>query len=204
MIMKTIRIFPLAALFMGLASLSFAQTKTETLKVSGECGMCKKKIEKASKDAGATYALWNIDTKILTVKYNSSSTNTAKIEKKIAGVGYDTPDYKASNEAYNKLDECCQYEREGTTKVKSCCGDNCEMKDGKCANEAACKEKDCCKDSEKCKEMGCCGHEGTMATNTGKMDCCKKSADGKTAMNCSKDEKGCCKKAEVKTAEVKQ
>jgi hypothetical protein len=196
--MKTLRIFSLAALFMSFTCVSFAQAKTETLKVSGNCGMCKKKIEKASKDAGATYALWNKDTKILTVKYNSSSTNTAKIEKKIADVGYDTPDFKATDEAYNKLDGCCQYEREGITKDKTCCGDKCEMKDGKCKDEAACKEKGCCKDSEKCKEMGCCGHEGTMADNGSKMDCCKKGADGKTAMNCSKDDKGCCKKAEVK------
>jgi hypothetical protein len=191
--MKTLRIFSLAALFMSVAGISFAQTKTETLKVSGNCGMCKKKIEKASKDAGATYALWNKDTKILTVKYNSSTTNTAKIEKKIAGVGYDTPDFKATDEAYKKLDECCQYDREAKTGNESCCTDKCEMKDGKCKDEAACKEKGCCKDSEKCKEMGCCGHEKTTASN-GKMDCCKKGADGK-AMNCGKDEKGgCCSK----------
>ena len=52
--------------------------------------MCKKKIETAAKDAGATYALWNEESKELTVKYKSTSTNTAKIEKQIADVGYDT------------------------------------------------------------------------------------------------------------------
>lgn len=192
--MKTLRIFSLATFFISLACIGNAQIKTETIRVSGNCGMCKKKIEKASKDAGATYALWNKDTKILTVKYNSSSTNTAKIEKKIAGVGYDTPDFKANEEAYNKLDECCQYERDGVKMDAMGCSDKCEMKDGKCKDEAACKEKGCCKDSEKCKEMGCCGHEKSMASN-GKMDCCKKGADGKSAMNCSKDVKGgCCSK----------
>jgi hypothetical protein len=194
MIMKTLRILSLAALFMSVAGAGIAQTKTETIKVSGNCGMCKKKIEKASKDAGATYALWDKDTRILTVKYNSSSTNTAKIEKKIAGVGYDTPDFKATDESYNNLDECCQYERGGVKMDAQGCSDKCEMKDGKCKDEAACKEKGCCKDSGKCKEMGCCGHEKSMAAN-GKMDCCKKDGDSKTAMNCSKDEKGgCCSK----------
>ena len=192
--MKTLRIFSIATLFMVVAGSVVAQSKTETLKVSGECGMCKKKIEKAAKDAGATYALWNKDSKVLTIKYNKATTNTAKIEQKIAGVGYDTPDFKATEEAYNKLDECCQYERESVKKAMSCCGTNCEMKDGKCKDEAACKEKGCCNDSEKCKEMGCCGHEKTMAANA-KMDCCKKGADGKAAMNCSKDDKdGCCSK----------
>lgn len=101
--------------FILMASIGFAQTKSETLKVSGECGSCKKKIETAAKKAGATYAVWNVDSKELTIKYNSTSTNSAKIQKAIADVGYDTPDFKATDEAYNKLDGCCQYERTSTT-----------------------------------------------------------------------------------------
>lgn len=104
----------LSLLFVSIASFGFAQTKTETLKVSGECGSCKKKIESAAKKAGATYAVWDVDSKELTIKYNSTSTNNAKIQKAIADVGYDTPDFKATDEAYNKLDGCCQYDR--TTK----------------------------------------------------------------------------------------
>jgi periplasmic mercuric ion binding protein len=100
------------SLFLTLAvSFGFAQAKSETLKVSGECGSCKKKIEAAAKKAGATYAVWNVDSKELTIKYNNTSTNSAKIQKAVADAGYDTPDYKATDEAYNKLDGCCQYER---------------------------------------------------------------------------------------------
>ena len=51
--MKTLRIFSLATLFMAVAAVASAQTKTETFKVSGNCGMCKSNIEKAAKDAGA-------------------------------------------------------------------------------------------------------------------------------------------------------
>jgi mercuric ion binding protein len=101
----------LSFLLLSIAAVGFAQSKTETFKVSGECGSCKKKIETAAKKAGASYAVWNVDSKELTIKYSSTSTNTAKIEKAIAAVGYDTPDYKASDDAYNKLDGCCQYER---------------------------------------------------------------------------------------------
>src|SRR5438034_9642619 len=110
--MKTLKIFPIISsiFFVAILSLpkdSFAKkATTKTFKVSGECGMCKKKIEKAAKDAGASYAVWSTQSKILTVRYNSVSTNTAKIEQKIAGVGYDTPDYKATDNAYNKLDAC--------------------------------------------------------------------------------------------------
>jgi hypothetical protein len=145
-------------ILISMASFGFAQTKTETLKVSGECGSCKKKIESAAKKAGASYAVWDVDSKELTIKYNSTSTNSAKIQKAIANVGYDTPDFKATDEAYHKLDGCCQYERTASTEKKSCCGDEkCEeakcMKDGVCQKDAACctnsdgSKKDCCKKS---------------------------------------------------------
>ena len=152
--MKTLKIFPIITLFLAVADLSFAQDiKTEALKVSGECGMCKKKIEKAAKDAGATYAVWSTQTKVLTIRYNSLSSNSAKIQQKIAGVGYDTPDFKATDEAYNKLDKCCQYDREKTN-----------------INEAVNKEKSCCdKGSAANAKMNCCkkGADGKTSMNCG-------------------------------------
>ena len=153
--MKTLQILFFSFLFISLSTLAVAQSKTEKFKVAGECGMCKKKIEKAAKTAGASYAVWNVDSKQLTVKYNSTSTDKAKIEQAIANAGYDTPDYKATEAAYNNLDECCQYERSAGSSAKSCCDDKkCEsaqcMKDGKCA-----KDMSCCKDSG-CTEKDCC------------------------------------------------
>lgn len=170
--MKTLRIFSLVTLFLAIAGISAAQKiKTETFKVSGECGMCKKKIEKAAKEAGATIASWNQQTQLLKVTYNASDANTASIQQKIAGVGYDTPNYKATSDAYNSLDECCKYDRE---KMQTCCGVACEMKDGKCKDEKVCKEKGCCKDSEKCKEMGCCTSGSVASLNGTAKSCCKK------------------------------
>ena len=205
--MKILKIFSTAILVLLFSEISFAQKiATETLNVSGECGTCKKKIEKAAKEAGATYAVWSTQTKVLTIRYNSLSTNSAKIQKKIAGVGYDTPDFKATDEAYNKLDKCCQYDREAVNKDEKCCSDGCEMKDGKCVNEAACKEKGCCKDSEKCKAMGCCGNEKGMAN--AKMDCSDKGMKG-AKMDCSdKSTKGakmdCCNKSTTEKAKQQQ
>ena len=146
--MKTIRLFSLTALSLALTVASFAQAKTETFKVSGNCGMCKSKIEKAAKEAGAKEASWNKDTKVLTVTYKSSTTNTAKIQQKIAEVGYDNAGAKATDEAYNKLHSCCQYDRTASDEM-ACC-----EKDGK--------SMDCCKDGKCTKE----GHDGK--------DCCKK------------------------------
>jgi|SRR5688572_13125650 len=182
--MKTLRIFPLVALLMAFSSLTFAQTKTETFKVSGNCGMCKNKIEKAAKEAGAKSATWDVEAKELTVTYKSGSTNAAKIQQKIADVGYDNAGFTATAESYNKLHGCCKYERttSGTNEAKmDCC------KDGKCTKEGH-DGKDCCKDGKMdcCKDGKCTkeGHDGK--------DCCKDS-------KCTKDGhkgKSCCKKSE--------
>ncbi len=146
--MKAIRIVSFVTLCLAYTAVSFSQTKTETFQVSGNCGMCKSKIEKAAKDAGAQKASWNKDSKKLTVTYSSSSTNTAKIQKMIAEAGYDNAGFKATNEAYNKLHSCCQYDRNGATVKENGCSDDCSMKDGK--------DKDCCKDAKSGKGADCC------------------------------------------------
>lgn len=156
---------------MALASISFAQkAKTETIPVSGNCGMCKAKIEKAAKTAGVEDAKWDVDAKVLTVKYNSSTTNAAKIQNAVAAVGYDTRDVKASNEAYDKLHGCCKYDRAAAAAKDDAKMDCCN--DGKCSKPGH-DGKDCCKsDTEKtdcCKDGKCSkpGHDGK--------DCCKAS-----------------------------
>jgi len=173
--MKSIKIFTFSILFMGIAQLSFAQAVKETIKVSGNCGMCKDKIEKAAKSAGASYAAWDSDTKVLTVEYAHTSSNNAKIQKAVAASGYDTKDVKASDEAYNNLHGCCKYDREtsksATDITKACCAEKDCCKDGKCADCKDGKCTDCCTDGKctNCKE-GTCSMEG----HNGK-DCCKKS-----------------------------
>ena len=85
--------------------------KTETIKVYGNCAQCKSHIQKAATSAGASLAKWNVDTKVLTITYDATKTDSKKIQSKIAEAGYDTQDATASDAAYNKLDECCQYDR---------------------------------------------------------------------------------------------
>ncbi|MGE5107185.1 MAG: cation transporter [Sphingobacteriales bacterium] len=155
--MKTYKLFfSFVFVFFSMTSL-FAQTvKKETIKVNGECGMCKKKIEKAAKANGAALANWNADTKILQVSYNPGKTSSDKIQKAIADAGYDTEKYSATDDAYNQLDECCKYDRK-QVKETAKAGDEkkcCDM--DKCGKEKdACKDMACCKD----KEMKCCKQE---------------------------------------------
>ncbi len=84
----------------------------ETFKVWGNCGMCKSTIEKSLKSTkGIKSAKWNVDTKKMTVKYDAEKISLDNIKKTIADSGYDTEEHKASNETYNNLHHCCQYDR---------------------------------------------------------------------------------------------
>jgi periplasmic mercuric ion binding protein len=207
--MRTIKILTASLLIAGLTINASAQTKTEKFKVSGNCGMCKTKIEKAAKEAGAKEASWDADKKEITITYKSTTTNTAKIQQKIAEVGYDNAGFTATAEAYNKLHGCCKYERTGSddgTKKAGCCsgeakcahtqsdGHQAKMdccKDGKCSKEGH-DGKDCCKDMKDCCKDGKCSKEG----HDGK-DCCKDMKDCCKDGKCNKDGHtggDCCKK----------
>lgn len=185
--MKTLRILSVAALVFA-CNMAFAQTTTESFKVSGNCGMCKSKIEKAAKEAGAKEASWDADKQEITVTYKSSSTNTAKIQQKIADAGYDNAGFRGSDIAYNKLHSCCKYDRNAVAEKKSCCTDKCEMKDGKCTDMEKCKAEGCCKDEAACKAGGCCGD---AQNSHEQMNCCKEGKCSKPGHN----GKDCCKKS---------
>lgn len=156
--MKTLKAFFLSFSILLFTTVALAQAKTEKIAVSGECGMCKSTIEKAAKSAGASYAAWDADSKVLTVKYKSAATSTAKIEKAVAAAGYDTQSVKAADEAYNGLHDCCKYDRTAKADaVPACCDD------------ARCKEAACHKDGKCARDMSCCKESGCSTK-----DCCKK------------------------------
>ena len=93
----------------------FAENKSEKFKVSGNCEMCEKRIEKAAQGvAGVTKADWNKDTKLMTVDFDAAKTSLDKVEAAIAKAGHDTPLHKAEAKTYKALPECCQYERPAT------------------------------------------------------------------------------------------
>lgn len=106
------------ALCLMLSTLSFvsaqnaSKNKTVEFKVTGNCGMCKKTIEASLKNKpGVISGVWNKDSKMMKVTYDSSKITEEQIHQNIAGVGYDTEKKKASDKAYSSLPECCQYKR---------------------------------------------------------------------------------------------
>lgn len=100
-------------LVMAFSSKLVMSQDTTRIKVLGNCGMCKSHIEKAAKSAGASTAQWDKTNKVLTLLFDVNKTTLGKIESAVADAGYDTEHVTASDEAYKKLDECCQYKRKG-------------------------------------------------------------------------------------------
>lgn len=89
------------------------RTKTETIKVYGECGMCKKRIEKAASSVeGVQSVNWDEDTKKLIIKYDMFKKEAVdSVQKKVSAVGHDTEKYTADDATYQNLPGCCHYQR---------------------------------------------------------------------------------------------
>ena len=82
---------------------------TNKYTVNGVCDKCKKRIEEAAYLKGVKYADWNVDTHVLTVKYDSTKTSADLILQRVAKAGHDSEHFKATDDDYNKLPSCCMY-----------------------------------------------------------------------------------------------
>ena len=87
--------------------------KTENIKVSGTCSMDKRRIQTAAYSVdGVKSAIWDEYSQVLTLKYSVFKKDAAdSVQKKIASVGNDTEKYRADNVVYQKLPDCCHYQR---------------------------------------------------------------------------------------------
>lgn len=100
----------LLVMMMLVPSMMFATEQTFTTKVSGNCGSCKKRITKAAEAVdGVSNFAWDKKTKVATVTYDDAKTSPDAVKKAIAAAGHDVENVKATNEAYDKLPDCCQY-----------------------------------------------------------------------------------------------
>lgn len=110
--MKT-KVLSLFTLLMLTTFAVFAANKTEKFEVKGgNCEECTKHIQKnALSVEGVTSATWDAETQKIEVVFDDTIISVDKIEEAIAKGGNDTPNHKATDEAYNKLPECCKYKR---------------------------------------------------------------------------------------------
>ncbi len=112
--MRSLKNILILIMFIGIALQVQAQKKfvTETFKVYGNCGMCKKTIETAGiNQKGVRKCIWNQEKGEVEVEYRMDKISLDEIKKKIAAAGYDTDEFRAPDKAYNGLHGCCKYER---------------------------------------------------------------------------------------------
>jgi len=116
--------YVLILMALGLSTPSFAQKKAQIeFQVSGVCGMCEARIEKALDVPGVIMAEWDVETKKATVAYKTKVLSEEQIHQLIANVGHDTDKKKATDEAYANLHGCCKYRGES--------GESCSDKESK-------------------------------------------------------------------------
>ena len=108
--MKTNFSFIICFLFL-LSGALHAQSKTTKtdIKVFGNCGMCKKRIETALEYPGIKFAAWDTKTKNLEVVFNNRKITLQEIRELVVSTGHDTDSLKARDEVYAKLPFCCLY-----------------------------------------------------------------------------------------------
>lgn len=93
-----------------------SKNKQIVFKVSGNCGMCKKRIEKAAYSVkGVKSADWHIDHKDIHLIIDETKCSVEDVQKAIANVGHDTEVVKATDEAYAKIHGCCKYRENNDT-----------------------------------------------------------------------------------------
>ncbi len=85
-----------------------AKSVVTEFKVKGQCHDCKDRIEHALDLQGISFAIWDVDTKVLTVRYNDKRFTEDDIHKIISDLGYATSKLAANKEAEAKLPGCCQ------------------------------------------------------------------------------------------------
>lgn len=79
--------------------------------VRGNCGMCKRTIEKAANSVeGIANANWDKDKKLIRVSFDEGKTDVMSIHKAIAASGYDTEKVNGDLDAYEGLPGCCKYD----------------------------------------------------------------------------------------------
>ncbi len=90
---------------------------TENVKIYGNCAMCETTIEKAGTLKGIAKVDWDKDTKMALITYDQEKTDQGEILKRIALAGYDSEQFLAPTQAYEKLPACCRYERGAKTET---------------------------------------------------------------------------------------
>lgn len=108
--MKNIKFMTIIYLLVGFSMISLAgKTSKISIKTSGQCGMCKEKIETAvNKINGVSSTYFNEANSKVLVKYDATKTNPDAIRQVISKIGYDADNISADKAGYEALPDCCK------------------------------------------------------------------------------------------------
>jgi mercuric ion binding protein len=100
----------LALLVMSTIAVT-AKTVTQKFMVKGQCGECKERIEKALDIPGVSFAEWNKDSKMLTVRFNDRKVSEDDLHTLISNLGYATSKLPANKDSQAKLSKMLPAQR---------------------------------------------------------------------------------------------
>ncbi len=83
--------------------------KEVKIKTSAICEMCKSRIERnLGFEKGVKEADLDVDTKVVTIRYDAKKTDPTKLKAVITRTGYDADEVPADAKGYAKLPSCCK------------------------------------------------------------------------------------------------
>ena len=84
-------------------------TETIIIMTSAVCGQCKTRIEEGMAfEKGVKDVTLDVESKKVTITYNTKKTSAEDLRKAISKLGYDADEVPADVVAYNKLPACCK------------------------------------------------------------------------------------------------
>jgi copper chaperone CopZ len=86
--------------------------------VAGSCKDCKVRIEKALDVKGVLFADYSYKEHTLEITYKPHVISEDEILMLVAAAGHDTEKFKAPDDSYNKIDDCCKYRDHDCSKHK--------------------------------------------------------------------------------------
>lgn len=92
--------------------LSKDKKTTTSFGVSGNCEMCRERIETALDRKGVLSAYWSKEEQKVFITYRNDKFEEIQLHNIVAMVGHDTEKVKADNVVYNNLPPCCHYRKE--------------------------------------------------------------------------------------------
>lgn len=96
--LRTIGLFTLLAILLFITARVLADVKTERIKIKISDTFIEKVVEVAGTVNGVIHTKWDEDTGELEIVFDQNKTNLQQIEQTISEAGFETPNYKASEE----------------------------------------------------------------------------------------------------------